>query len=86
MNVSELLARKGRKYPNREALISGEERLSYKELNSRVNKLADALRARGYAKGDRILLFMPNVPEFVVTYFAAVRIGALIVPVNSRLT
>ncbi|MCA1035634.1 long-chain fatty acid--CoA ligase [Bacillus infantis] len=86
MNVSELLARNGRKYPNREAVISGGERLSYKELNSRVNKLADALRTRGYEKGDRILLFMPNVSEFVVTYFAAIRIGALIVPVNSRLT
>ncbi|MGD6844742.1 class I adenylate-forming enzyme family protein [Bacillus infantis] len=86
MNVSELLARNGRKFPNREAVIFGEERLSYKELNSRVNKLADALRTRGCAKGDRILLLMPNVPEFVVTYFAAMRIGALIVPVNSRLT
>jgi len=86
MNISELLARNARKYPFKEAIVSEVERLSYKELNSRVNKLSNALLNHGIKQGDKIILFMPNSPEFIISYFAVLRIGAIIVPVNAKLT
>ncbi|PLS15714.1 o-succinylbenzoate--CoA ligase [Bacillus sp. M6-12] len=86
MNISELLARNARKYPLEEALITEGERINYKELNCRVNKLSNALIGKGLAKGDKIVLYMPNTIEFVITYFAVLRIGAIIVPVNAKLT
>jgi len=70
MNISELLARQARKYPNKEAIISGGDRISYSEWDRNVNKLANALSKRGIGKGDKVVLHMPNVTEFLYTYFA----------------
>ncbi|MFE8701461.1 class I adenylate-forming enzyme family protein [Cytobacillus sp. FJAT-54145] len=86
MNISELLSRNSRKYPLQEAVVSDRVRLTYKELNSRVNKLANALLEKGFGKGDKVVLYMPNTPEFIVTYFAVLRVGGIIVPVNAKLT
>ncbi|MFB6467442.1 class I adenylate-forming enzyme family protein [Cytobacillus sp. Hz8] len=86
MNVSELLARNARKYPFQEAIVVGADRLSYKEVNKCVNKLANSLRKKGIGKGDKVILFMPNTSEFIMTYFAVLRIEAIIVPINAKLT
>lgn len=86
MNISELLARNARKFPNKEAFVSGPERLTFKEVDNRVNRLASALRERGISQGDKVILFAPNTMEFVYSYFAVQRLGAIIVPVNARLT
>lgn len=86
MNISELLARNARKYPLQEAVVADNERLTYKELDIRVTKLANALKDQGIGKGDKVILFMPNTPEFIITYFAVLRIEGIIVPVNAKLT
>ncbi len=56
--------------------------LSYRELNSLVNAFANALLDVGIQKGDRVCLFMTNRPEFIVSWFALARIGAIISPMN----
>ncbi|KHF41897.1 class I adenylate-forming enzyme family protein [Halalkalibacter okhensis] len=86
MNVSELLARNARKYSDHTALLYLGEEMSYRTLDERVTKLASSLRDRGITKGDKVILFFPNVPEFAISYFAVLRLGAITVPVNARLT
>lgn len=85
MNSSKLLERNARKYPQSEAVVSMGKRTTYKELNRRVNRFGHALRKEGIQKGAKVALFLPNVEEFIVAYFAAQRIGAIVVPINVKL-
>ncbi|GKV66128.1 MULTISPECIES: class I adenylate-forming enzyme family protein [unclassified Sporosarcina] len=86
MNSSKLLSRNARKYPNTEAVISMGKRTTYKELDQQVNQFGNALRSQGVKAGAKVALFLPNVDEFVISYFAAQRIGAIVVPINVKLT
>jgi len=56
--------------------------LTYTELWREIEQFTRVLHSLGLAKGDRVALFLPNCPHFVVTYFAALRLGAVIVPTN----
>lgn len=84
MNISNLLARHARKYPNQVAVISLGQETTYRQLDELVNKIAGSLRASGITKGDKVAIFMPNVKEFVSLYFAIQRIGAVVVPINAK--
>ncbi|WP_301107860.1 class I adenylate-forming enzyme family protein [Sporosarcina sp.] len=86
MNSSKLLSRNARKYPNTEAVVSMGKRMTYKELDQQVNQFGHALRNQGVKAGAKVALFLPNVAEFVIAYFAAQRIGAIVVPINVKLT
>lgn len=86
MNSSNLLERNARKYPAAEAVVCMGERLTYRELDACVNQLGHALRSEGIRKGSKVALFLPNVKEFVIAYFAIQRLGAIVVPVNVKLT
>ncbi|WP_163143068.1 acetate--CoA ligase, partial [Arhodomonas sp. KWT] len=52
-------------------------KITYRELNSEVNRFANALRARGVNKGDRVCIYMPMIPEAAVAMLACARIGAI---------
>jgi acyl-CoA synthetase (AMP-forming)/AMP-acid ligase II len=67
-----------------EALVSGNERLSWGALDERVARAAAGLSRRGIKRGDRVALLLGNRSEFVVTLFAAARLGAIVVPLNIR--
>ncbi|MBO8155819.1 MAG: long-chain-fatty-acid--CoA ligase [Bacillaceae bacterium] len=86
MNISELLARNARKFPNKEGFVSGKERFTYKDVDQKVNQLANALNEKGITQGDKVILFSPNTMDFVYSYFAVQRLGAIIVPINAKLT
>lgn len=60
--------------------------LSYADLHRRSDTLAAALMARGIRKGAHVALMMPNVPEFVLSWFALAKLGAVLVPTNSAYT
>ena len=62
----------------------GGARISYRELAGRVVRLAAGLAAQGVRPGDRVALLLGNRPEFVVTLFAAARLGAIAVPLSVR--
>ncbi|MFC0296699.1 class I adenylate-forming enzyme family protein [Geobacillus jurassicus] len=86
MNISELLARNARKFPDKTAIIDGETELSYAEVDRAVNRLASSLERLGIRRGDKVALYMPNTTEFVFAYFAVLRLGSVVVPINVRLT
>ncbi|WP_395001399.1 class I adenylate-forming enzyme family protein [Sphingomonas sp.] len=65
-----------------EAVVAGDERLTFAEINAWADRLAPALVARGIAKGDRVGIAMRNCPAWVVTYMAALKAGAIATLVN----
>ncbi|MFK4069703.1 long-chain fatty acid--CoA ligase [Streptomyces sp. NPDC029674] len=79
-------ARRARKTPGRIAVVHEERAWTYGELHQRVLRLAHALRATGTARGDRVAYLGPNHPAFLETLFAAGALGAVFVPLNTRLT
>ncbi|HKC49300.1 MAG TPA: AMP-binding protein [Myxococcota bacterium] len=62
------------------------ERISYRELEARVRRTASALAALGVGPGDRVALALPSEPLYLELYFAAALVGAIAVPLNTRLT
>ena len=86
MTASDQLARHARTAPDVAALRFDGVGRSYRELDERVGRLAGALRARGVRAGDRVAVLGLNSPEVVECYLASVRLGAVGVPLNFRLT
>ncbi|MCX5203580.1 long-chain fatty acid--CoA ligase [Streptomyces sp. NBC_00237] len=82
-------ARRARKTPHRTALIhqlaDRQHAFSYADLHDRSTRLAHVLRARGVRRGDRIAHLGPNHPSFLETLFASGLLGAVFVPLNTRL-
>jgi fatty-acyl-CoA synthase len=70
---------------NREALVDGERRLTYRQLNRRVNRLARFLQGMGLKRGDRCGILAYNCLEFVEVIFATAKLGLILVPLNWRL-
>src|SRR3984885_6240005 len=85
-SVHEMLANAVARRSDGLALICGEERLSYSELDALVGEAAGGLRAAGVGKGDRVAMVLGNSIEFVVVLFALARLGAVSVPLNTRHT
>lgn len=85
ISVSEALANSARRDPQRPAVTIGQTTLSYAELDAAVSRLATALVKEGVSPGDRVALWMPNVPQFVISYFAILRAGGVVVPVSTLL-
>ena len=71
--------------PDRVAITHGGRSLTVGELAARSGRAAALLAARGVGRGDRVAIQLPNVPAFVDFYFAALRLGAVVVPVNPLL-
>jgi len=86
LNLSRLLEHNASKYPQNEAVVGMGQRLTYGTLNELVERLSAGLLNAGIKKDYNIVMFMPNVPEFIISYFAAHRIGAVIVPINAKST
>ncbi|NGN62324.1 long-chain fatty acid--CoA ligase [Streptomyces sp. A7024] len=78
-------ARRARKTPHRTALLHDDSAVSYAGLHDRSTRLAHALRAHGVRRGDRIGYLGPNHPAFLEALFAAGLLGAVFVPLNTRL-
>lgn len=78
-------ARRARKTPHRLAVVHQGTRYTYAQLNDRATRLAHHLRALGVRRGDRVAFLGPNHPAFLETLFAAGQLGAVFVPLNTRL-
>ena len=83
--LGEIMARNSRKFPEKEALVYGKTRLTYRQLNARINRLAHALLALGIRKGDKLAVMAHNCNQFMEAYFALAKIGGVAVPLNFRL-
>lgn len=86
MRLENILKSQALRNDTKTAVVCGARRVSYKELVARVSATALALKKRGLRPGDRIVLFLPNGIEIVELFFAAFSIGAVVVPVTTRLT
>jgi O-succinylbenzoate-CoA ligase len=86
-NIGLFLKKRAEICPNREAFVEFERdrRFTFSQLNARANQVANGLLANGICPGDRVATLLKNGIEFVETYFAAAKIGAVMVPVNWRL-
>lgn len=72
--------------PDREAVVDGERRVSYRQLNRRVNRLAAGLQSFGLQSGDRVAMLAYNRLEFIELILATAKLGLVLVPLNWRLT
>ncbi len=86
MIYSHTMDRAVRYYPERTALYVGGDRLTFRELHSRVMSLAAELARRGFNAGDRLALLLPNGPEYLEWVYACSRLGVISVPLNTRLS
>ncbi len=86
MNLALFMEEIAGNFAERTALIADNQRISYAQLNRSVNAVAHLLHKMGITKGDKIALMLPNIPEFIYCYFAAVKIGAVAVPLNTTAT
>ncbi len=71
-----------RHFPRQRALVFFDRALTYRELNEATNRLANALIDLGVKKGDRVALLLPNSPQMVMAYYAALKAGAVVVSMN----
>ncbi|AKT40561.1 acyl-CoA synthetase [Chondromyces crocatus] len=79
------LTKAARTFPHRIAIIHGERRLTWGEVDTRTRQLASALRRRGIQRGDTVAALLPNVPAMVELHFGPAMIGAVLNTLNTRL-
>lgn len=85
MNVAEYLEQHAAQDPDRIAIRFEGRSITYGQLNRDANRLASSLRAAGIGAGERVALYLPNVPEFATVYYAAQKLGAVPVTINAIL-
>jgi len=83
-NLNALVADTVARYGEREALVTDRYRIDYAKLDRVADRLAGHLHRLGVARGDRVVLYLPNDREFVYALLAVLRLGAVAVPVNVR--
>ena len=86
-NIGLFLRKRAEICPDREAFVEFERnrRFTFAQLNERCNRIANGLLDQGIGPGDRVATLLKNSIEFIETYFATAKIGAVMVPVNWRL-
>ena len=82
LNLSIFLEDSARKYPDRDAVVLGDLRLTYAQVDAFANQVANLLVDRGIQPGDKVALSCPNLPYFPVIYYGILKAGAVVVPLN----
>ncbi len=85
MKLGAMLADSALRRPGEEALVCGDRRSTFRELDVAANRLANALIARGLQPGDRLAMYLPNSTELIEAMFGAAKSGGIIVPITTRL-
>jgi len=80
--VFEILDRAAQEYPNQTAILFQGRELKYHQLKRRVDSLANSLVKLGLKQGDRVCLYLPNCPEYVLSYWAVLKAGGVVVPTS----
>ena len=86
MTIGEVLEYNVQMAPDKKAVVFGEQSYTNRELSEVANALGAGLYALGIRKGDRIVVSLPNWPEFIISYFAIAKLGAIIVPLNTKIS
>ena len=85
MNLSMLLTKTARIFPDKPAFIHGDRQLSYAQFDARVNRLANALQRLGLKQGENVAILQYNYPQTYESLFACFKSGLGAVPINFRL-
>jgi long-chain acyl-CoA synthetase len=72
------------KYPDNAAIVFFNRKMTYRQLDDAATRFAAALQGLGVKKGDRVMIFMPNAPQFVIAFYGILRAGAIVVPTNPQ--
>jgi long-chain acyl-CoA synthetase len=78
----ELLRNTAKKHPEHVAIVFFGKKITYQELDNLSDRFATALHDMGVKKGDRVALFMPNTPQFIIGYYGALKIGAIVTAIS----
>ena len=82
LNLAIMLREAARDHPEKPALLFGDHVISYGELDTASDRFAAGLTARGLRPGDAVGLQLPNLPQFVISYFGILKSGCVAVPIN----
>ena len=81
-NLSSLLECSAQAHPDRTAVVLGDTRLTYAQMDGAANHVANLLVSRGIEPGDKVALSCPNLPYFPIVYYGILKAGATVVPLN----
>ncbi len=82
LNLASLLENSAEQYGAREAVVLGDRRLTYAQVDGAANQVANLLVSRGIEPGDKVALSCPNLPYFPIVYYGILKAGATVVPLN----
>ncbi|MBN1539049.1 MAG: AMP-binding protein, partial [Candidatus Thermoplasmatota archaeon] len=82
--LSGLLREAAEEHPERVSIYYEEREITYRQLDEMASRFAAGLLKMGIRKGDRVALYMPNYPEWIVAFFGIARMGGIVVPMNTR--
>src|SRR5262249_53972539 len=82
LNLAVMLVESARSLPRHPAVLFEGRTITYAELDADVNRFANVLAGLGVHRGQKVLLMLPNVPQFVVCYYGILKAGAVVVPSN----
>ncbi len=85
-NLAAILDDTTAKFPERTAIVFGDTRLNYAQLNGAAGQVANLLVSRGIQPGDKVAMSIPNLPYFTIVYFGILKAGATVVPLNVLLS
>ena len=82
MRLETILSAQAVRHPDKIALVCGDERITYRDLDRRIRSVASGLRTQGIGPGDRVVVFLSNGVEIVELFYAAFSVGAIVIPVT----
>lgn len=82
ISLCEILEISAKNYPEKDAIVYGEQKITYKQLNYLSKKFAKYLINLGIKKSDCVAIYLPNTPQFIVAYFGALKIGAVVTTIS----
>jgi len=85
MNVSDIIKRHVTDTPDKTAIVFGERRISYSQLDGLITRTADGLLKTGLKRGDVLSLFLPSLPELIISYLGTAKAGLTVNVVNAML-
>ena len=80
--LHEILEKTAREYPGKAAIAYGDKEIAYTELGVLSGKFASALASLGVKKGDRVAVFLPNIPQFIIAYYGILKAGAVVTAIS----
>lgn len=80
--LQQVLISSARECPDKRALVFYDQAYTFEEIDNKSSRFASALQKKGVQKGDRVTLFLPNCPAFVIAFYGALKAGAIVSPLN----